>query len=94
MFRHLTEKRFSERPSTIYALFQTDFGITVLRAQERARAVAAGRSVARVLSLPVGAPVMEVHRLALTFGDKPVEYRVSTINTQAHDYVSMLSKSP
>ena len=34
---------------------------------------------------------MEVHRLALTF-DKPVEYRVSTINTQAHDYVSVLSK--
>ena len=40
----------------------------------------------------VGSPVMEVHRLALTFGDKPVEYRVSTINTQAHDYVSVLSK--
>lgn len=94
MFRNLTEKRFSERPGTIYALFQTDFGITVLRAQERARAVAAGRSVARVLAVPAGAPVMEVHRLALTFGDKPVEYRISTINTQAHDYVSMLSKTP
>ncbi|MDP3310465.1 MAG: GntR family transcriptional regulator, partial [Polaromonas sp.] len=94
MFRNLTEKRFSERPGTIYALFQTDFGITVLRAQERARAVAAGRAVARVLGLPAGAPVMEVHRLALTFGDRPVEYRISTINTQAHDYVSMLSKSP
>lgn len=94
MFRHLTEKRFTERPGTIYALFQTDFGITVLRAQERARAAAAGRMVAGVLGLPAGAPVMEVHRLALTFGDRPVEYRVSTINTQAHDYVSMLSKSP
>ncbi|MBA3593342.1 MAG: GntR family transcriptional regulator [Pseudomonadota bacterium] len=93
MFRHLTEKRFSGRPSTIYALFQTDFGITVLRAQERARAVAAGSAVARVLGLPAGTPVMEVHRMALTFGDRPVEYRVSTINTQAHDYVSMLPKT-
>ncbi|MGH8605730.1 MAG: hypothetical protein ACREXR_23945 [Gammaproteobacteria bacterium] len=37
-------------------------------------------------------PVMEVHRLALTFGEKPVEYRISTINTQAHDYVSVLSQ--
>lgn len=26
--------------------------------------------------------------LALTFGDRPVEYRISTLNTQAHDYVS------
>ena len=93
MFLNLTEKRFVERPSTVYALYQTDFGITVLRAQERARAVAAGKTVARVLVVPAGSPVMEVHRLALTFGDKPVEYRVSTINTQAHDYVSVLSKT-
>lgn len=94
MFRNLTEKRFVERPSTVYALYQTDFGITVLRAQERARATAADKTVARVLGVPAGTPVMEVHRLALTFGDKPVEYRVSFINTQAHDYVSVLSKSP
>ena len=40
-----------------------------------------------------GLPVIEVHRVALTFGDKPVEYRVSTINTQHHDYVSVLSKT-
>lgn len=92
MFRNLTEKRFVERPSTIYGLYQTDFGITVLRAQERARAVAADRANARVLSIPVGTPVMEVHRLALTFGEKPIEYRISTINTKVHDYVSVLSK--
>jgi GntR family transcriptional regulator len=33
-----------------------------------------------------------VHRVAMTFGEKPVEYRVSTINTQHHDYVSLLAK--
>jgi len=38
-----------------------------------------------------GLPVLEVHRVALTFGEKPVEYRVSTINTQLHDYVSVRS---
>lgn len=92
LFRHLTEKRFVERPSTIYGLYQTDFGITVLRAQERARAVAADRASARVLGVPAGAPVMEVHRLALTFGGKPVEYRVSTIDTRAYDYVNVLSQ--
>ncbi len=92
LFRGLTEKRLQERPSTIYNLYQTDFGITVLRAQERARAVAADHSTARVLGVAVGAPVLEVHRIALTFGERPVEYRVSTINTRAHDYVSVLSK--
>ena len=92
MFKGLTEKRLRERQSTIYSLYQTEFGITVLHAQERTRAAAADRNTARVLGVALGQPVLEVHRTALTFGDKPVEYRVSTINTQLHDYVSMLSK--
>jgi GntR family transcriptional regulator len=91
-FKGLTEQRFLARPSTIYNLYQTDHGITVLRARERARAVSAGRETARILGVAVGLPVLEVHRVALTFGDKPVEYRVSTINTASHDYVSLLSK--
>jgi GntR family transcriptional regulator len=91
-FKGLSEKRFRERPSTIYNLYQTDHGITVLRARERARATAAGRETARILGVAIGRPVLEVHRVALTFGDKPVEYRISTINTASHDYVSLLSK--
>lgn len=91
-FKGLNEKRLLDRPSTIYSLYQTDFGITVLRAHERVRASAADRVTARVLGVAVGLPVLEVHRIALTFGEKPVEYRVSTINTQSHDYVSRLSK--
>lgn len=93
LFRGLSEKRFVERPSTIYALYQSDHGITVLRAHERARAVPAHREAARILGVPVGCPVLEVHRTALTFGERPVEYRISTINTAAHDYVSLLSKA-
>lgn len=92
LFKGLTEKRMVDRPSTIYNLYQADFGITVLRAQERARAAAADRNIARVLGVAVGLPVLEIHRIALTFGEKPVEYRVSTVNTANHDYVSVLSK--
>jgi GntR family transcriptional regulator len=92
MFKGLNQKRLLERPSTIYSLYQTEFGITVLSAQERARAVAADRATARILGVAPGLPVLEVHRVALTFGEKPVEYRVSTINTQLHDYVSVRSK--
>ena len=92
LFKGLTEKRFRERPSTIYHLYQTGFGITVTRAHERARAVAADRLAARLLGVAVGAPVLQVRRTALTFGDKPVEYRVSTLNTAQHDYVHLLSR--
>ena len=92
LFKGLTERRFRERPSTIYHLYQTEFGITVTQAHERARAVAADRAAARVLGVASGAPVMQVRRTALTFGDRPVEYRVSTINTAHHDYVQLLSR--
>lgn len=92
LFKGLTEKRLRERPGTIYRLWQTDYGITVVRALERARAVAADRGVARVLGVAPGTPVLQVRRTALTFGDKPVEYRVSTIHTAVHEYVQTLSR--
>lgn len=91
LFKGLTEKRLRERTSTIYHLYQTEFGITVTRARERARAVAADRTAARLLGVPQGAPMLQARRTALTFGDKPVEYRVSTLNTAHHDYVRLLS---
>ncbi len=91
-FKGLTEKRFAERGGTIYQLYQSEFGITVVRAAERLRAVLADRSNARVLGVAEGTPLLQVHRVALTFGDKPVEYRVSAINTAHHDYVNLLSR--
>jgi GntR family transcriptional regulator len=91
LFRGLTEKRLRERASTIYHLYQTEFGITVVRATERVRAVAADRSAARILGVAPGAPLLQVRRTALALRDKPVEYRVSTLWTAQHDYVSTLS---
>jgi GntR family transcriptional regulator len=93
LFKGLTEKRLRERPGTLYQLWQSDFGITVLRAEERARAVGVDRAVARVLGVAPGTPALQVRRTALTFGDKPVEYRISTIQTELHDYVQTLSRS-
>ena len=90
LFRGLTEKRLHERIGSIYQLYQSDFGITVVRALERARAVLADRVAARVLGLAPGAALMQVRRTALTFGDRPVEHRVSMIDTTRHEYVGTL----
>jgi GntR family transcriptional regulator len=92
LFKGLTEKRLRERPSTIYHLYQTEFGITVVRAFERVRALAADRSTARVLGIAPGTPVLQVRRTALTFNDKPVEYRVSTLHSAQHEYVNLVSR--
>ncbi len=92
LFKGLTERRFRERDATIYQLYQSDFGISVVRAHERARAAAADRNASRILGLAMGVPVMQVHRTALTFGDRPVEYRVSVVDTAQHDYVNLLTR--
>ena len=93
LMRGLTEKRFRDRPGTIYRLYQEAFGITVLRAQERVRAVAASAETARVLGVATGTPMLQVRRTALSFGDKPVEYRVSTVLTGVHEYVQTLQRT-
>jgi GntR family transcriptional regulator len=90
LFRGLSEKRLHDRPGTLYRLYQDEFAITVVRALERARAIAADRATARVLGVSPGAPVLQLRRTALSFGDKPVEYRVSTVHTAVHDYVQTL----
>ncbi len=91
-FKGLTEKRWRERPSTIYHLYQHEFGITVAQAHERLRAVGADRAAARVLGVPLGQPVLQVRRVALDLSGKPVEWRVSTVVTAQHDYVNLLSR--
>jgi GntR family transcriptional regulator len=92
LFRGLTQARLERRPSTIYQLYQSEFGITVVRALERARAIAADRTAARILGVAPGAPLLQIRRTALSFGDKPVEYRVSVLNSLHHDYVHLLSR--
>lgn len=92
LFKGLTEKRLRDRPSTLYRLWQTDFGITVVRVLERARAVSVERAVGTILGIAAGTPVLQVRRTALTFGERPVEYRVSTIHTALHEYVHTLHR--
>jgi len=92
LFRGLTEKRWRERPSTIYHLYQSEFGISVARAHERVRAVGADRATVRVLGVALGQPVLQVRRVALGLGGQPVEWRVSTVVTAQHDYVNLLSR--
>lgn len=93
LFKGLTEKRLRERLGSLYQFYQADFGLTVLRARERARAGAVDRHVARLLALAPGQPVLLVRRTALGLDDRPIEHRISIINTAQHDHVNLLSRA-
>jgi GntR family transcriptional regulator len=85
-FAKLTPVQFKERPNTIYNLYQEAFGITVVRTDERLRAEAATADHAKLLNIKPGTPVLTIRRTAFDMRDEPVELRVSTVNTAAHEY--------
>lgn len=88
LFRGLTEKTLRERPATLYQLYQENFRVTVIRTQERLRAVGADAAKARLLGMRTGEPLLQVIRVAFSFKDQPVELRYSYVVTRAYEYCS------
>jgi GntR family transcriptional regulator len=77
-----------EVPDELYVLYQQHFGVTVARAQERLRAVAADELDARSLAIGKGTPLLEIDRIALGLDGNPVEWRLSRCNSAHHHYYS------
>ena len=93
LFTGLTLARFRDRSNTIYHLYQTEFGITVVRSAERLRGVVADADGAKALRVTIAAPLLEIRRVALSFDNAPVEYRRSLVNTANYEYFSDLAKT-
>lgn len=88
----LSEKILTSRDNTIYHLYQTRYGINVLRSSERLSAVLAEADAARLLQVKKGAPLLAINRTALSYRDTPVELRRSLVNSVAHEYASDLGR--
>ena len=85
-FKGLTAERLAEYRGPLYGLFESEFGVRMIRAEERIRAVAADAAAAAHLGVVVGAPLLCVERLAMTYGDVAVEWRRGLYNTTSHHY--------
>ena len=85
-FAGLTERQFRERRSTVYNLYQEAFGISVVATRERVRALPADNATATLLGVAAGTPLLSIRRVALSYREQPIEYRVSLVNTERHEY--------
>ena len=92
-FPDLDQDVFGSREGTIYGLYQSRYEITVTRISERISADHAPARVAGLLGFPNGTPALVIKRVAYTYDDTPVEYRVSWVNTGRHEYSSDLWKN-
>ena len=91
LFKGLTAERLAEYKGPMYGMFEAEFGVRMIRAEEKIRAVAADASSAPMLGLPVGSPLLSVERLSFTYGDRPVELRRGLYNTEQHFYRNELN---
>lgn len=91
VFPGLTLEVLQSWNGSLYSLFETRFGLRMIRAQERLRAVAADRSTSEALKVPEGTPLLSVERVTYTYGDRPVEWRRGLYSTAEHFYLNELN---
>ena len=91
LFKGLTAERLSDYKGPMYGLFETEFGVRMIRAEEKIRAVAAGEGEAALLKIAAGSPLLSVERLSLTYDDQPVELRRGLYVTEYHHYRNELN---
>lgn len=86
LFKGLNENVIRNFGRTLYGVYQSRYGITIVSTTEELRAVKADSTVARSLKIQTGDPVIEVTRVASTFDSKPVEVRRGWVNTKGFHY--------
>lgn len=90
-FQDLTLDVLKQSEKSLYDLFESRYGVRMIRAEERLRAVAADRIVAEQLKVEEGCPLLLVERVTFTYGNKPVEWRRGFYATRNHHYFNELA---
>ncbi|HWI81381.1 GntR family transcriptional regulator [Ramlibacter sp.] len=90
-FKGLTAQQMTGYHGPTYAMFEVEFGVRMVRAEEKIRAVAADPSQAELLQVPRHSPLLSVERVAYTYNDVPMEVRRGLYRTDTHHYRNELS---
>ena len=90
-FKGLSAEQMLAYRGPTYAMFEMEFGVRMVRAQEKIRAVAADGPQAELLAVARGTPLLSVERIAFTYNDNPMELRRGLYRTDTHHYRNELS---
>ena len=86
LFADLSLDVLKSNAMSLYSLFESRYSVRMIRASERLRAVSADRLSAELLQVAEGSPLLQVERVAYTYGNKPVEWRRGVYSTQKYHY--------
>jgi GntR family transcriptional regulator len=90
LFTGLTAERMSSYKGAMYALFESEFGVRMIRAEEQVRAVAASAKLALAMGLTEGEPLLQATRTSYSYKQQAVELRQAWYVTQDFYYWSEL----
>ena len=90
-FKGLTAERLSGYVGPMYALFETEFGVRMVRAEEKIRAVLPDAEQAELLKTSAQTPLLSVERIAYTYNDAPMELRRGLYLTDTRYYRNELN---
>ena len=90
-FKGLTAEQLASYPGPSYALFETEYNVRMLRADERIRALSASDEQSILLKVKLSTPLLFVERVAFTYRNTPMELRRGYYRTDSHHYFNTLS---
>lgn len=90
-FKGLNAKQMMLFPGPAYAMYEHDFGVTMIRAEEKIRAVCPDNEQAELLNVSPQTPLLSVERIAFTYNNMPMELRRGLYRTDSHHYHNELN---
>jgi len=90
-FKGLTAERLANCDGPMYELFETEFNVRMVRAEEKIRAEPARDGRETLLQVQFGTCLLSVERIAYTYKDAPMELRRGYYRTDTHHYHNTLS---
>jgi GntR family transcriptional regulator len=91
LFKGLTADLLNGYVGPLYGFLETEFGINMVRAEEKLRAVSADPVMSALLGIPKDTPMLKVDRISYTYADRPVELRMGHYVTDRYHYRNSLN---
>ena len=84
-------ERHDPLPNALYALYQREYGVNIVSAEEELRADVARKDDCRRLKVQAGAPLLLIDRVAVSLEGTRVEWRTSRCDTSHFVYAVTLA---
>jgi len=90
-FEGLTQSSLPQPMGPLYAYLESEYGVSMVRAEEKIKAVTASEDQARILEITPGSPLLFVERISFTYHNRPMEVRRGLYDTESFHYRNRLN---